>query len=402
MRHASLPHCAAVGLALLTVATATPRTLLESPLERGETVTRAQDPSKSRLGDGRATSASTLGELKPDRFGDAAAVRAAIERGLAFLAARQAEEQDGSFPPTNAVKNAPVAITALASLAYMASGSSLDRGPHGRDLSRAVDFLLSQVDRAPTSQQRGYIASGRDEISRTHGHGFATLALAQAFAVSPSTPRGERLAEALQLAVACIERSQGLEGAWYYDPVRGLEHEGSVTIAMVQALRAAKGAGVRVDATVIAKAVDYVERSQKEDGSFRYALGSEETSVALTAAALSTLHATGKYHGKEILQGYDYIERELRARALPSERDILSVGGLPFPFYERLYLAQAYWQNPDAAVFDAWAGPERRELLKAQQADGSWGGSPYGDCYATAVNVLVLALSDELLPIFQR
>ncbi len=402
MRPASLIPTSVIGLALLTVAGAAPRTPLESPLERGAPGARAEPSPKRRIADERQRTQALQGALEPDRFGDAAAVRAAIERGLAFLAARQAEEQDGSFPPTNAVKNAPVAVTALAALAYMASGSTLDRGPHGLDLSRAIDFLLAQVDRAPTSRQRGYIASGRDEVSRTHGHGFATLALAQAFGISPRTPRGERLAEALQLAVECIERSQGLEGAWYYDPVRGLEHEGSVTIAMVQALRAAKGAGVRVDASVIAKAVDYVERSQKEDGSFRYALGSEETSVALTAAALSTLHATGKYHGKEILQGYDFIERELRARALPSERDILSVGGLPFPYYERLYLAQAYWQNPDSAVFDEWARPERRELLKAQQEDGSWGGSPYGDCYATAVNVLVLALPDELLPIFQR
>ena len=402
MRHASLLSHGAACLALLTTAGAAPLAPLESLLERPKAGARSQEPvTAPRLVEGLRTT-SVAQELKPDRFGDAAAVRAAIERGLAFLAARQAEEQDGSFPPTGAVKNAPVAVTALAALAYMASGSALDRGPHGRDLSRAIDFLLAQVDRAPTSRQRGYIASGRDEVSRTHGHGFATLALSQAFGVSPSTPRGERLAEALRLAVECIERSQGLEGAWYYDPVRGLEHEGSVTIAMVQALRAAKGAGVRVDASVIAKAVDYVERSQKEDGSFRYALGSEETSVALTAAALSTLHATGRYHGKEILQGYDFIERELRARALPSERDVLSVGGLPFPFYERLYLAQAFWQNPDEAVFEEWARPERRELLKAQREDGSWGGSPYGDCYATAVNVLVLALPDQLLPIFQR
>lgn len=216
------------------------------------------------------------------------------------------------------------------------------------------------------------------------------------------TPRGTRIAEALSLAVGCIERSQGLEGGWFYSPVRGLEHEGSVTIAMVQALRAAKNAGVRVNVEVIGKAVDYVERSQKEDGSFRYALGSEDTSVALTAAALSTLHATGKYHGREVVQAYDYIERELRARSLPKEKDPLATRDVSFPFYERLYLAQAYWQNPDRAVFDVWARDERRELLKQQREDGSWGGSPYGDCYATAVNVLVLALPDQMLPIFQR
>jgi len=371
----------------------------ETPPERGSSEARAQNPAGERLG---GTPTTERVDLAPDPYGDAEAVRTAIDRALRFLSARQAEEQDGSFPPTNARQNAPVAVTALAALAYMSAGSTLDRGPRGRELSRAVDFLLKQVDRSPTSRQRGYPASGRDEISKTHGHGFATLALAEAFGVSIGTPRGERLAEALSLAVGCIERSQGLEGAWFYQPVRGLEHEGSVTIAMVQALRAAKNAGVHVDPAVIAKAVDYVERSQKDDGSFRYALGSDNTSVALTAAALSTLHATGKYHGREIVQGYDYIERELRARELPRERDVLSLGDVPFPYYERLYLAQAYWQNPDTSVFEAWARAERRQLLKDQREDGSWGESPYGDCYATAVNVLVLALPDQLLPIFQR
>lgn len=340
--------------------------------------------------------------LLPDPYGDGEAVRAAIDRALAFLSARQAEEQDGAFPPTGARQHAPVAVTALGALAYMAAGSQLGRGPHGRELGRAVDYLLAQCDRVAGSSRLGYIAAGGDEVSRTHGHGFATLALAEAFSVAPRTPRGRRIEEVLKLAVACIEDSQGLEGGWYYEPVPGLQHEGSVTIALVQALRACKNAGIPVDPDVIAKAVDYVERSQKEDGSFRYALGSDDSSVALTAAALSTLHASGRYHGREILAGYGSIERELAARALDTGQDVLSLGAVPFPYYERLYLAQAYWQNPDRTVFEAWARAERRELLKQQREDGGWGNSPYGDCYATAVNVLVLSLPDELLPIFQR
>ncbi|MCB9914986.1 MAG: terpene cyclase/mutase family protein [Planctomycetes bacterium] len=340
--------------------------------------------------------------LDDDPYRDREAVRAALERAVAFLAAQQALEPDGSFPPTGATQNAPVAVTALGALAYMATGSTLDRGPHGAELARAIDFLLAQCDRAATSRQLGYVHAGRDKLSRMHGHGFATLALCEAYTVAPRSPRGARLAEALPLAVRLIEASQGVEGGWYYDPVAGLEHEGSVTITLVQALRAAKDAGLHVDPQVIQRAVSYVERSQKEDGSFRYALGSEQSSVALTAAALSTLHASGRYHGREIVQGYDSIERELAARELAAKGGRGSLTRPDFPCYERLYLAQAYWQNPDRAVFDAWAARERRELLKQQREDGAWGGSPYGDCYATAVNVLVLALPDELLPAFQR
>ena len=55
--------------------------------------------------------------------------------------------------------SAPVAVTALGALAYLSAGNGLDRGPQGRELSRAIDYLVAQVDREPTSLQRGYISS---------------------------------------------------------------------------------------------------------------------------------------------------------------------------------------------------------------------------------------------------
>jgi hypothetical protein len=327
-----------------------------------------------------------------------AATRLAVERALAWLAQRQAEEPDGSYPPVGAEEPVPIAATALATLAFLSAGNLPERGPYGRVVSAGIDYLLDHVDRSPDSDRRGYIEDSRDKTSRMHGHGFATLALAEAFTVSPQSPRGARLREALELAVKRIQLSQGLEGAWFYQPVRGIEHEGSVTICLVQALRAAKGAGIQVQPTVIARAVEYVQRSQKENGAFRYALGSNDVSVALTAAAISTLNAAGQYSGPHIQQGYDYIERELLLR----EAEGPGSPPVPFPDYERLYLAQAFWQHHDRRVFERWSAVEYSRLLERQRPDGSFGGSRFGDCYATAVSVLVLTLPDGLLPILQR
>lgn len=327
------------------------------------------------------------------------ASRAAVDRALAWLAARQAEEPDGSYPPVGAKDPAPLAVTALATLAFLSNGNLPGRGPYGEEVRAGVDYLLDHVDRSADATRRGYIEDSRDTLSRMHGHGFATVALAEAYSLSPRSPRGARMRESIELAIARIQVSQGLEGAWYYQPISGIQHEGSVTIALVQALRAAKNAGFHVQPEVIARAVDYVKRSQMEDGSFRYALGSGDTSVALTAAAISTLNATGSYSGAPITQGYDYIERELAKRV---EDDDGLGSGPSFPYYERLYLAQAYWQHQDRKVFQRWSALERDTLLAQQRPDGSWGGSEYGDCYATAVNVLVLTLPDGLLPVFQR
>jgi hypothetical protein len=202
--------------------------------------------------------------------------------------------------------------------------------------------------------------------------------------------------------VGRIEASQGVEGGWYYQPVKVADHEGSVTICLVQALRGAHNAGVKVDAAVIHRAVDYVKRLQNPDGSFRYALGIERSSVALTAAAISTLNATGTYRATELDDGYDFVFRELAARNEAPSARAATAREVPYPFYERLYLAQALWQHQDASVYAGWASAEQRRLLLDQLEDGRWSDPRFGDCYATATNCLVLALPEGLLPIFQR
>lgn len=323
--------------------------------------------------------------------------REAVERGLAYLSREHALLRDGSFP---AGRGASVGVTALCVLAFMAEGHTAERGPYHEDVGAAIDYLLTRVTPAD-HEHAGYIADSGDPTSRMHGHGLATLALAEAYGMSPQTTRGRRTAAALPAAVHRIEVSQGVEGGWHYAPERQPLHEGSVTVCLVQALRAANDAGVDVDSAVIARAVDYVRRLQNEDGSFRYGLDDEATSVALTGACLSTLQATGIYDGHEIEDGYDYIWRELAHRDL--ERDLRGqVRGPEFPYYERFYLSQAMWHNRDAHAYETWAGPERQRVLTSQEDDGSWSDARYGSCYATAMNCLFLSLPRGVLPVFER
>ena len=323
---------------------------------------------------------------------------AALERGLAWLAARQAEQRDGSFPKAGGRRYVPVPIAALSALAFMAGGSTPERGPHGRELALAIDYLLQRADLRAASPTRGYIASEGDDLSRMHGHGFATLALAEAYAVSPRTTRGRRTAEALEAAVALIQKSQGLEGGWYYEPRAMLDHENSVTVCLVQALRAARNAGVQVDARVIERAVEYVGRCQDAKGAFRYRLDLDKTSVALTAAGIATLNAGGRYSGGELDKALELLWRQLALR----ETDERALEPSAYPYYERLYLAQALWQASDRRLFELWVKKERERVLAAQLPDGSWIDEHFGSSYATAMNCLFLALPLRLLPIFQR
>ena len=323
------------------------------------------------------------------------ATERAVEAGLLYLAALQARSGDGSFSVSDVDREdyAPLGVSALCTLAFLAAGSAPDRGPHGEVVSRALEYLLLHTDLDLRSPQRGYISVQGDKASQNHGHGYATLVLAEAYGMSSGS---ERIRTALMAAVERIEQSQGAEGGWFYQPRPTSDHEGSVTICLVQALRAARDAGVQVDAEVIRRAEDYVRRLQQENGLFRYTLGDEKrASVALTAAGIATLNAAGRYDDRAVQDGVDAIWAGL---ALRTER------GRPadFPEYERLYLAQAFWQLSDTSHFARWFADERERILRTQDTDGSWRGSRFGRAYLTAVNCLVLALPDAVLPIFQR
>jgi hypothetical protein len=324
-----------------------------------------------------------------------AATEHAVEAGLLYLGALQARAGDGSFSITDVDREdyAPLGVTALCTLAFLAAGNAPDRGPHGEVVSRAVEYLLLHTDLDPRSKERGYISVQGDKASQNHGHGFATLVLAEAYGMSSGS---ERIRTALLAAVERIEQSQGAEGGWFYQPRPTSDHEGSVTICLVQALRAARDAGVQVDGEVIRRAEDYVRRLQKANGLFRYTLGDEQrASVALTAAGIATLNAAGRYDDHAIQDGIDAIWAGLALRAENGKR-------ADFPEYERLYLAQAFWQLSDTSHFARWFAEERERILRAQDADGSWKGSRFGSAYVTAVNCLVLSLPDAALPIFQR
>lgn len=319
----------------------------------------------------------------------------ALAAGLAWLSAAQAKTGDGSFSVADTERQnyAPLGVSALATLAFLADGNAPGRGPHGQVVERALEYLLRQTDLSAESNRRGYISVQGDGLSRTHGHGFATLALAEIYGMSAGA---ERVRTALLAAVHRIEASQGSEGGWEYEPHAVPGHEGSVTVCLVQALRAARDAGIRIDLEVVRRAEDYVRRLQAPNGLFCYTLGDERrASSALAAAAITTLNAAGRYDDTLILGTVDAIWSDL---TLQEEQGRTSF----CPEYERLYLAQAFWQIADTSHFRRWYADERERLLRTQEEDGSWRGSRFGAAYATAVNCLVLAIPSSDLPIFQR
>src|SRR5262249_33239700 len=150
----------------------------------------------------------------------------------------------------------------LAGLAFMANGSTPGRGPYGPQIDRALEFVMANTEPS------GFIAIRQ---AATHGpmysHGFGTLFLAESYGMT----RREDIREKLEKAVRLIIDTQNSEGGWRYQPQRR-DADLSVTVCQINALRAARNAGIFVPKQTVDACIRYVQLSQNPDGGFRYML----------------------------------------------------------------------------------------------------------------------------------
>jgi hypothetical protein len=317
-----------------------------------------------------------------------AATRAAIERGTQFLISTQ--NRDGSWRTHGSTGSYPVAMTSLAGLALLAGGSTPTQGPHARNVSGALTYVLK------SARRDGLIAQLEEESHCMHGHGFAVLFLAQCYGMEEDPRRQAEVRLALQRAIELTARSQSAAGGWLYTPDAGGD-EGSVTVTQVQALRACRNVGLAVPKRVIDNSMMYLERSANPDGGIRYQVGDTGPSrPAITAAAVACYFNAGRYDDPRARSALDFAEEHLSPRRGSSARYFGHY------YYAHLYLSQAMY----LAGEDRWRDyyPDMRQILIERQNpdDGSWDGDHVGTTYGTAVALIILQLPYKHLPIMQR
>jgi hypothetical protein len=326
----------------------------------------------------------------------------AVDGGLAYLAGQQ--HPDGSIGDDDY----RIAVTALAGLAFMANGSTVTTGRYAAEVRRAVEFFL---DLRADEGKVWHIAL-RDDKSRLHGHGYATLFLSQAYGTAGGWSRREDLGDALRAAIALIVMGQERQGGWGYVPLDSM-HEGSITVTQLQALRAARDAGIYVPAATIRDALEYLDKSKVERSDwayFVYRLGTASSpSFPLAAAAISSLNAVGSYRSTTVEKGLAFLRRYVPGidESGYASRDQRYE---QFYYYGQLYAVQAMFQS-GGDDWELWFPQIRRELLRRQEKVSRgrlsrWGEhaseSRYGYEYPTAVACLILQVPYRLLPVFQR
>jgi hypothetical protein len=304
--------------------------------------------------------------------------KAAVERGLAWLAQKQA--QDGGFAGHGYSNHA--GITALAGIAFMQAGNLPGRGKYGKEVQNCLDFVLASCT------ESGLIASDMTQ-GPMYGHGFATLFLAEVYGMTGD----ESVKEKLQKAVKLIQKTQNREGGWRYQPVP-YDADISVTICQVMALRAARDAGIKVEKEVIDKSIQYVLNCQNADGGFSYMArggGGGNSGFPRSAAGVAALYYAGMFEGKNLERGLGYLKQFTPGPGRGTNHD-------GHYFYGHYYAVQAmflaggdYWAR--------WYPGIRDELIANQRGAGEWDGDFSAD-YATAMALIILQMPNRYLPVY--
>lgn len=310
----------------------------------------------------------------------------AIDRGLLQLSRAQAD--DGSFGNVDKLEG-NIAVTALAGLAFMSGGHLPDRGIYGRNVTRVIQYILSQEDRS----KPGYLYR---RVNSSHGpmysHGFGTMFLSEVYGQIADPNLGKRTRSTLERAVQLILASQNRDGGWRYLPIPD-QADVSVTICQIMALRSARNAGLAVPKSAADRCIDYVKACQGADGGFSYFKRGGGSDFPRSAAGLCALYSAGQYEGKEIDKALNYL---MKFKPVPGRGSSHN-----HYYYGHYYAAQAFWTAGEPR-WSEWFSAIRDDLIGRQRADGSWSDGIFGSDYASAMALITLQIPNNYLPILQK
>ncbi|MBI4618439.1 MAG: terpene cyclase/mutase family protein [Planctomycetes bacterium] len=336
------------------------------------------------------------------RYGGSEDTEAAVELGLAWLAAHQSADgrwdsnhfnhlcpSPGERCSGSGLMSYDAGQTGLAVLAFLGAGYAPKRGSYGDEVSRGIDFLLQE------QKEDGVIGNGD-----LYNHSIALLALAEAYGMT----RDPRLKRAVTAGARYLQKAQQPSGGWTYTTSpRQERNDSSITGFVIQALKAAYVAGIRFPDDVFAGAVRHYRRMTDPDtGAVTYAdQGPQFTRQGEGLVAVGLLC--------RLLLGEPRDGAALR-------RAVVRVASNPPSWAERESIDNSdyYWYYGTLAMFQvggsewgAWNRAMVRAIVPHQRRsghaagswdpDGKWGPNG-GRLYSTSINILTLEVYYKYAP----
>jgi squalene cyclase len=334
-----------------------------------------------------------------------AEVKACINAGLKWLCDNQ--NRDGHWESAGQY---PIVMTSISGMALLMEGSTIREGKYADRIKRATDWLMS---RAVASGQIGNPNIPGEAGRYMYGHGFALLFLSCVYGEEEEGERRKKLEKILTEGCKFTANAQTSRGGWGYVTAKdgGDFDEGSCTVEQMQALRAARNAGIVVPKDSIEKGVKYLKDSTSGGGVI-YSLaggGGGQGSPALTAAAIACGFSAGEYNNATVKEWIKFCQQHFGA----ASGGIVRMGHDEYTHY---YFAQSVYflgDNGYAKLFPNSKESERltwskykkesfANIKSTQNRDGSWTGSQVGPGFATPVYLSILQLDNAVLPIYQH
>jgi hypothetical protein len=311
-------------------------------------------------------------------------VREVYDKGMAYLAKTQSESGEWQDTYQGA------GVTGMCLMVFLASGEDPNFGVYSNNVRRAVRSIISAQD-----ANTGFFGNSM------YHHGFATLALAEAYGTVddrhlwPAGTKNQRsIGAALELAVRAAVTSQkkNPEGAWRYSP-DGSDADTSVSGAVLVGLLAARNAGIEVPDKSIDKAISYYTKMTSKSGQVAYTGGLGGFDDSVPRIAIGTLVYA-------VARRKDLPQYKATLNNLKSKSEATSGNVNYYSDYQRYYQAQALFQG-DVQAWEKWNKLLTRQIKQVQRPDGSIPGQ-LGNASGTALSLLGLALNYRFLPIYER
>jgi len=344
-------------------------------------------------------------------YGADADSEASVEAGLLWLV--KAQSPDGAWnakrfgggTETQALgehrhgtgDRADTGVSGLALLAFLAAGHTHFEGDHRQTVERGLSFLIQS--QMPSGDLSGPKQIGQEPsvmYARMYCHGIATLALAEAYAMT----HDEQLQPALIRAAQFTINAQDVRGGgWRYRA--GEPGDLSQFGWQAMALRSIERSGIAVPIEVKRRMQRFLDSCAAGTlgGLARYQPGSGPATETMTAEALAC----------RLIIGYPLSSQAQR------EAKSMIMSQLPGAKQDNVY----YWYYATLAMFqlqDAdwmrWNQALKQRLLTTQlpaydEQAGSWNPDPLwggygGRVYSTAMSCLCLEVYYRYLPMYQQ